>query len=44
MLKCYDMEVEADSGDTAVHVDFQGRDDDGGYDEADDGDDTNRCQ
>ena len=38
------MEVEADSGDTAVHVDFQGWDDDGGYEETDDGDDTKRCQ
>ena len=43
--KCYDMEVEADTGDTAVHVDLQGwDDDDGGYEETDDGDDTKRCQ
>ena len=39
--KSYDMEVEADSGDTAVHVDLQGLDDDG-YDEDDGG--TKRCQ
>ena len=39
------MEVEADPGDTAVHVDLQGWDDGGGYDEeADYGDGTKRCQ